>query len=564
MPLALSLHMGLGPWMRGPLDVQAPFRRFLDRQAEVIARARGAFLSRWFGPSLPLEGLSVRVAFANLAALAARARSVAVTGRESPWDRPNLTEPLAGLAGITAGMWASPLNSWLLGVMIADAFPRWWTILLAGLNTMTGGTVGMVALFIAGAAGGGLLALAGLVGRDVPPLVGLLGSVAALAGPAASFWGQLSGPRAAVRNPVLREMLAILDSLAALVPQLVGAVAIVITAAVPQIPALTTLASYLQACWAAVRDAVTGMMNVLHDEFIGPKSPFSAVVRVLDAAGNSLERFADLLSAGWSYLGVAATSIGSQDAAALSGWEATIRPQVGNILSPVLAPLKAASQAFSTTASIVGRVFGGPSGPVMRVVHAAVRLTARLAAPAVQIYHVLAGPPSPPLPPAPGLGGFGAILDPFRQPPALADPAAVPSDLDAALHRLERPPRMFDEALAKFGAAPAKGPGGPAASVADLAPYLEVVRRLVPSALAGPFADLQQLVSTLPVRVALPAQELRVLVGALRVRLPDAQAAESGAWSTRLRRAMEMHAVKAPAAGPAAAGPAAAGPRRAR
>ncbi len=551
MPLALSLHVGLGPWMRGPLNVQDPFRRFLDHQAEVIARARGAFLSRWFGPSLPLEGLSVRVAFANLAALAARARSVSVTGQPSPWDQPNLTEPLAGLAGITVGMWASPLNSLLLGAMIADAFPRWWTILLAGLNAITYGTAGMVVLFIAGAAGGGLLALAGLAGRDVPPLVSLLGSVASLTGPAASFWDQLNGPRTAVRNPVLSEMLAILDSLAALVPQLFGAVAIVITAAVPQIPALAALASYGRACWAVVHDAVTGMMDMLRDEFVGPKSPFPAVVGMLDAVGNSLTRFAELLSARWSCLGVA----DSGDVAALSVWEASLRPQLAVVLSPVVEPLKAASQAFSRVASIMGRVFGGPPGPVMGAVHAVIRLTARLAAPAVKIYHLLAGPPSPPLPPAPGLGGFGAILAPFQQPPAaVAGPPTVPSDLEAALHRLERPPRVLDEALAKFEPAPAEGPGGPATSVADLAPYLEVVRRLVPSALAVPFADLQSFVSKLPVRVAPPAQELRVLVGALRVRLPDAQAAGSRAWSTRLRRAMEMHAVKAPAAAPATAG----------
>ena len=117
MPLALSLDAGLWPWIRGPLEVQARYLSFLNRQAEVIARARGAFLTRWFGP-LPLEGLSVQVAFANLAALVARARSVSVTGRQSPWDQPNLTEPLAGIAGITAGMFAFPLNSLMLTAMV--------------------------------------------------------------------------------------------------------------------------------------------------------------------------------------------------------------------------------------------------------------------------------------------------------------------------------------------------------------------------------------------------------------------------------------------------------------
>jgi hypothetical protein len=555
MPLALSLHTGLGPWIRGPLDVQDSYRSFLDRQAEVIARARGAFLSRWFGPLLPLEGLSVQVALANLAALVARARSVSVTGRLSPWDQPNLTEPLAGLAGITAGMWASPFNSLLLGAMVADAFPRWWIILLSGLNAITAGAVGMAVLFIGGAGVGGLLALTGLAGRDVPSLVGLLGSVALLAGPATVFWGQLTGPRTEVRNPVLRELLAVLDSLAQLMPHLVGAMAIVITGALPQVPVLTALAGYGRACGDVVYDAINGMVVTLRS-LAGPKSPVASIRRVLGVVGNLLMQFAGLLQAGWSYLGVAAITIGSQASAALSTWKASILPGLGAILSPVLNPLKAASQAFSAVASILGRAFGGPPGLPMRAARSGARAAAQAAAPAIKIARLLMGPPSPPVPPTPSLAGFGAILAPLQQPPAAPEhPPGVPLDLEAALDRLAQPPHMLGDVLAKPTRRRPKGEDRrPAATpVGDLATYLEMARRVVPPVLAEPFADLQHRLRDLPVRAAPPTQELRVQVGALRVRVPDAQAATGRAWSIRLRRAMEMHVVRVPAAARAAA-----------
>ncbi len=559
MPLALSLEAGLWPWIRGPLDLRDPWRSLLDRQAEVIARARGAFLSRWFGSSLPLEGLSVQVAFANLPALAARARAVSVAGSGGPWDRPNLTEPLAGLAGVAAGMWANPLNSVLLGLMIAAALPRWWAVLIAGVNGITAGVLGTAVLFVAGAVGAGLLALAGLAGRDVPPLVELLGSLASLARPAVAFWGQLSGPRTAVRNPVLRELLGVFDSLAALVPHLLGAVAVVITGAVPQLPALVALANYARACGVAVLDAIKGMASTL-GHLAGPESSLACVGRVLSVVGDSLERFAGLLEAGWSYLGVAAISIGSQAMAALSGWEVSVRPVLGQILSPVLNPLKATSGALSTVRSILSRAFAGPPGPVMRAAGG----VARLAGPAIAIYRLLTGPPSPPVPPAPSLGGFGAILAPIEHLPGVAGaaPSAIPPDLGDALDRLARPPHVLGDVLAKPGWRDA-GPGGPpaATSVGDLAAYLEVARRLVPPAIAEPFADLQHILDGLPDLAVPSAQELRVRVGALRVRVPDAQAATGRTWSTRLRRAMEVHAVTVPSAAAAAAvaAPAAAG-----
>ena len=430
------------------------------------------------------------------------------------------------------------------------------------MNAITGGVLGMVLLFVGGAGIGGLLALAGLADRDVPALVGLLGSVASLARPATSFWGQLTGPRTAVRNPVLRESLAILDSLAELAPHLFGAVAIVVTGAPPQVPVLAALAGYGRACGEAIHDWFATMTQAL-GELAGPRSPLASLVRVFGGVGILLERFARLEQVGWAYLDVAATSIGSQAQALLSEWQAGL-PGLGEILAPVINPLKAAGQAFSTVGEMLGRFWAEPSGPLMRAVGFAARTAAQGAAPAIRIARLLMGPPSPPMPPKPSLAGFGAILAPLQQPPAATDPLPMErlerEAVDAALKRLTRPTHVLGDVLAGPDRGRTGEDGDQAAYVADLATYLGMARRVVPPAIAGLFADLRGTLASLqgrradlPVLAAPPAQRLRVQVGALRVRLPDAHAATGRAWSVRLRRATEMHAVTVPAVAPVAA-----------
>lgn len=544
MPLALSLEAALRPWIRGPLQLQHPYRSFLDRQRDVIARARGAFLSRWFGSPLPLEGLSVRVAFANLAELAARARAVAMPGQTTPWDRPNLTEPLAGMAGTVAGMWANPLNSLLLGSMITAAYPRWWSVLIFGVNAITAGALGMAALAVAAVGGGGLLVLAGLAGSDVGPLVGLLGSVASLAEPAVDLWDQLRGPRTKVRNPVLREMLAVLDSLAELVPHLFGAAAILITQALPRLPTVVALSEYGRAVVDAVGDAIRGMAKTLQ-EWFGPKSPLASIEPVIGAAGDSLGRFAELEHAAWSYLQVAVASVVGEAEGAVSGWITEVGPTAAQILDPIVRPFKAASQATSEVVKIVSRAFGGPPGLLTSAARAAFTSLVTTG---------LVLPPKP-WPSLPDFSEFSAILAPFARPPGGAGPRELPPDLEAALTRLAQPSHLLGDALAKPEAQHEGAGGHPAVtSVGDLATYLEMARRLVPRELAEPFADLQHRIADLPVRAAPSTQQLRLRVGALRVCVPEAQAATSRAWSTRLRRAMQAHTVTVASAA-AAAGP---------
>ena len=98
MPIALLLHEVLSPLaMAGP--VLERWQAMLRVEALVVARARGAFIVHWFGPRLPAAGGRLLVGIQNIAALTEqyrRARAASVAGDTGP----NLTEPLASLAGI--------------------------------------------------------------------------------------------------------------------------------------------------------------------------------------------------------------------------------------------------------------------------------------------------------------------------------------------------------------------------------------------------------------------------------------------------------------------------------
>jgi hypothetical protein len=556
MLLALSLEGALGPWIRGPLELQDKWRSFLDHQSLVIARARGAFLSHWFGPSVPLEGLSVQVALANLTAVAARARAIAAPGGAGPWDRPNLVEPLAGMAGMTAGMFAAPLNSLLLGVAVAHAFPKWWAILIAGVNVLTGGALGSVALLVAGAAGTGLLALVGLAGRRTSPLVGFLGSVAAVARPAAGLWSQLTGPRAAVRNPVLREILGVFDSLAALLPHLFGMVALLVREAVPRLPVFAALADYARACITVVVEAFGTISDELL-EVVGGHSPLRTLRRVLGMVANLLGGFATLLQKAWSTVGDTMKFLADEFSAGLASWRGAITPVIDGALARVVGPVQGASAAFATIGDVFHRLFppGPPSSPglVMRALRAGLSL--------------VTGPPGPPRPPFPSFSGAGAVIAPLEwlgHLPPVAPPPLAP-DVSIALARMAQPPRVIGGALAARAARPA-GSVPPAVSLTELDAYLTVARRLVPPVLEGAFTSLQQALVELeprtaeakgkprhPVLAVAPTQDLRLSVGELKVRLPEAHKPESKPWSACLRRAMVMHTITVPSPPAAAA-----------
>lgn len=104
MPLILLLNRQLGLVTGGASKI-ASLSDTMDRAADVLRRRRAAFLTAWFGPGLPVDGLQLRVTIVNHPAVAGRIdrsrqlQADYAAGRAGP----NLVEPIAGMAGTITG-----------------------------------------------------------------------------------------------------------------------------------------------------------------------------------------------------------------------------------------------------------------------------------------------------------------------------------------------------------------------------------------------------------------------------------------------------------------------------
>ena len=88
----------------------ADWSRLLSTEELLWRRMRGAFLRKWFGPGLQMEGTGLLISIANLEAL--RMQFLYATDRSG--DGLNLMEPLAGMIGSLVGG--------VLGALGADFF----------------------------------------------------------------------------------------------------------------------------------------------------------------------------------------------------------------------------------------------------------------------------------------------------------------------------------------------------------------------------------------------------------------------------------------------------------
>ncbi|MFN3241086.1 MAG: hypothetical protein ACE37K_06180 [Planctomycetota bacterium] len=266
MPFALLLQKALEPLVKGSRAL-TPWVELVWTEALLIRRARSAFLVHWFGERLPLAGSSIRITIANLPALATRYREV-LAGSRFRAESPSLAEPLAGLAGNLAGTILSP------GGAIAFAFAA-VRFLWRG-----GGALVTILQVLAGLIAGPVLTTVGLVGGALAPLGGLIGiSVSASRNPVLmelsrllessarmipalnGLIDQLLGPRSGVRNPLLRRLLKVFDSVAGLLAQAMGAVAIIVTRLGPLIIPWTAQVLAFRRLFQAVADLIGEMIT---------------------------------------------------------------------------------------------------------------------------------------------------------------------------------------------------------------------------------------------------------------------------------------------------------------
>ena len=146
MPLALLLQANTRALLSGSVRL-ATWNELVELEALLVARARSAFLVRWFGPGLPLAGSRLRIAIVNLPALRARYHALEAATRPPEGEGLDIVPPLAVMFGNLAGAFINPLV--LLTVLVSGALGS-ITRILVSLGGVLLGPLGAVLFSVAG------------------------------------------------------------------------------------------------------------------------------------------------------------------------------------------------------------------------------------------------------------------------------------------------------------------------------------------------------------------------------------------------------------------------------
>ena len=233
MPIALLLQETVYTFRWGAYHLE-PWSHLVQTEEMLIDRARSAFLVRWFGARLPLNGSFLNAVIDNLKQL--REHYFAVTRAVSPEPTgPNLTEPLAGLVGEIAGIALSPTGTILALAVMVRNIPYWlhvllnalgWKIVFLPVEPLLGPVVAPALLPLA-LFGGLVLAIKNP--PEARAVYDLLGAAARLIIAAVDFIKLLMGPRQKISNPLLLAILDLFDKLAGLLPSVLALVAVIVT-----------------------------------------------------------------------------------------------------------------------------------------------------------------------------------------------------------------------------------------------------------------------------------------------------------------------------------------------
>ena len=238
MPIGLLLT-SLSTPLAGLATAFERWNAVLRLEAVVMDRARSAFLMEWFGVRVPRLDGRLRVVIANIAAVGERYREARAQSKGGQTG-PNLLEPVAGLAGMAAGMFISPSGSIMylyaclresLGAILSSVLTVLFSPIFLAEITGLGTAVAVIAfpIVLIGGFVAAIIAAAGGPNSSMVLVFELVGDVARVIQGLTRFIGLLTGPREAIRNPLLRGILRLLDSVAALLAQLIGAAAWVLT-----------------------------------------------------------------------------------------------------------------------------------------------------------------------------------------------------------------------------------------------------------------------------------------------------------------------------------------------
>lgn len=321
MPIALLLQGALLP-LAGARPVLDRWQAMLRLEALLVARARSAFVVQWFGPRMTHNAGRLLVSIENIEALTQQyrqARAASLAGATGP----NLAEPLAGLAGMGVGVFISPSGAVLtLYANLRRTLCTVGSVLLTithstpmiVLMTMGGGALALVLLPVALLLGIGAAAGAAAGTGESAQTYEMLGDLTRLLLAFRRFIDLLTGPRAAVRNPLLAALLGLVDALAALLAQVVGAAALLLTRVLPQLgPNLRQFAALrdlgvaaMRLVLAIVQEAWAALLALFSSPEAEQVTPWQALLtlfthvqalvdRIVEGATLSLQRLAALL-----------------------------------------------------------------------------------------------------------------------------------------------------------------------------------------------------------------------------------------------------------------------------
>lgn len=353
MPISLLLQEITGA-LRYAGKTLAPWSQLMEIEERLIDRARSLFLVKWFGRALPLRGFHLRIAFANLAALQARYTQMD-RQRLAPPEGPNLTEPLAGMAGALVGAVLSPGAA--IGLTVAVARKLTWAVggfldvlvrigQVLALIAAPFGAAAVAGLSPALALGGAAYVTAGAL-QGSPGLRGvfdILGATARALVEAAKFVALLLGPAEKIQNPVLRAVVSLIGLAAKLFPFVLALGAEFVSRFAPM---LAPLAGALGSSAALAQTLVGQILDIATSLVVGFKSLFEGNTNIVSPLQRPFEQLQN------AFRGAVAIF---RDAFAvatrtLTAWGGAAGRQVGAWTAAIGPAIKAAIKTIPTVAN---------------------------------------------------------------------------------------------------------------------------------------------------------------------------------------------------------------------
>jgi len=565
MPLALLLQNNINILAKGVKKL-APWHELVYLEELLLDRVRSAFIVYWFGKSLPISKLSLRIAIINLDPLRRRYLAVKAASKAPDVMGVNLTEPMAGFTGTLAGMLMSPVGFTVVAAValryLWSLGGKWLTILSIIIGIILGPIATVIGLAVGGLGlvGGPILALMGAGSPLIQSTYRFLGTLAGFLNALRRLLRQLLGPRSGVKNPLLRPVLELGDQLAALLPHLIALFAFLITRVGPELRPLTMQLPHFYRLVQAVIQTIVfiyqDLVSRLQGLYKGGDSPWSILKSIFGRMGGLLRTLFKGFGGLFSKISTRFKEWADSAKDQLKEWWLAVKPMINAVtvdhpviktISALIKAVKEALRLFKKSGvkhSAGSKTSAPPSKPSFssQIIKQAKKALTPPSLPSLpskgKIQKQLGAPP-----PELSLGAITSLAELIailhRQEPGLVpDPFVLSPAAKKAVRRASYPPSIFAAERRKLRDAQDRTVAQQLALLREKElPYrqllLAVVQRVLPTAAASKVTVLEQLFkqideniyqyktqqrAELPVRQLDENNRLRPVVKHLRVR----------------------------------------------